>query len=468
MPDPTGPHESVQLFQEHAAATTRKYPFRVAPSTLTALGVFTLLAALGLSIQVREIRGKLTDPDTMAHEEELPPEEIERKPTAPALSPESMEAQRRAAKEQVRQYGEAADRALAALIPDHVAKLEGESLSERTNAALALREHRSGCLELIRLLTAGSTTVRREAANALSLSSNAPTRASLLALLTALENDSDALTREYAAHGVGRFAHALAHPDDPALKEGIPLANLITTESVEESESEGAEEGGVASDELVTRAIEALAKAARSDGDGYVREAAVFGLAWVQDMRALPVFAETLEGREVRGSASAALGMVRLALLYKRDALPEEHRDIVLRVCRRMMKSANERIRARGAEAAGLFRSAAATDTLLAQMDETTETSWEARARAAEALGRLYERKAAVKSDEVAHIVQRVVLSEAFDPEAAVRWKCREALQRMAYNANRWGRLEMLETAPKEALEGATAREFWGEGGHEH
>lgn len=465
MPDPQGPHESVQLMQEHAAATTRKYPFRIAPNTLMALALFTALAAMGLSIQVKQIRGKMEDPL-----KELPAEEIAKK--APAVDDKASESEQRAtALKQMAEWDKAAHEAFLAEAPKHLADLQGDSLARRTDAALWFRQFPEGCTTLSGLLTSPNVMVRRASANALSLSANAPTEDTLAALLTTLREDPDSMTRECAAYGVGRFAFALAHPDDPSLAPPSVSPKLEKLLAGQE-DGESSPESGAApppGEDLVASAIEALTAAATSDADGHVREAAVFGLAWVQDMRALPTFEEILAGTDATAKYSAAVGVSRLGLLWKRDGVPYEYREQALRVCREMLGSANDRVRARGAEAAGLLRVPAVTERLITMMDPEQEVSWEARARAAEALGRLYERRAANRNDQVAHIVQRVVLGEALDPEPSVRWKSREALQRMAYNANRWGKLEMLKTAPEnEVLAGETAREFLGGGSDEH
>ena len=66
------------------------------------------------------------------------------------------------------------------------------------------------------------------------------------------------------------------------------------------------------------------------------------------------------------------------------------------------------------------------------------------------------------KNEDLAHIVNALVLAEAFDPEPAVRWKVSEALLRTGYDPNDWGKLEMLETAPREALEGRDALQYHG------
>ena len=49
--DPLKGQESVQLFQEHAARSTQSLPFKMAPSTLYALGVFLGLILFHLAAE---------------------------------------------------------------------------------------------------------------------------------------------------------------------------------------------------------------------------------------------------------------------------------------------------------------------------------------------------------------------------------------------------------------------------------
>jgi HEAT repeat protein len=280
--------------------------------------------------------------------------------------------------------------------------------------------------------------VRREAANALSLSSDAPKDLVGPALLHAALTDADSLCREYAAVGIGRFA------------------------------SDGAVEG--------------LVQVYRNDTSPHVRAAALLGMAWLDDIAALDYFEEALAAPdEAESRYIAGLGIVRLGKRYSHELPPEEMRNRMLPVVRTMLRSANERVRAKAVEAAGYYGARGLTPNLIRALGslplaageeggtEDRDVSWEVRARAAEALGRLYELQAAQKNDGVAHIVSALVLAQNSDPEAAVRWKAEEALRRMAYNASKWGKLELTRSMPEEVVEGETAHEYFGEGsGHEH
>lgn len=419
MSNPREKREPVQLMQEHAAETTQRLPIRVAPSTLTALGVFAFLAGIGLSIQVGKIRAHLENDPTAR---ELPAEEIPKKPSKAELADVPTESEMQAG---MAAYKADILSARAAQMEARVQQITGDNLGERTAAALWLREFSDGFDKLIEVLETGETLARREAANALSLSSNAPADKVGPALLRALQEDPDALTRAYAAEGVGRFRA----------------------------------EGG----------IEALTHAFDSDPDRNVRLGALLGLVWFDDLSTVPVFEralkESLDG-DMRYIGSLAIA--RMGYSRRHEKQDEETCEAIRRLCVRMVQDANERVRANGARAAGYFRLVGMTGRLLGMLDPEVEVAWEPRCRAAEALGRIYERKAATRSPNLEHIVTTLVISEAYDEEAVVRWKCQEALARMAYNASDWGRLQILKTTPGEAVEGATAAEFYGgeEGDH--
>jgi HEAT repeat protein len=442
VPDPLGSHESVQLMQEHAATITRKLPFRMAPSTLGALIVFAVLAAFGLSLQVQKIRKDLKDEPTGIDEAvQLAPK---KDPNAPAPSTES----ERLATFQA--YRAALDEAVAAQYaaqyPAQIEKLRSGQLGPRTNAGLWFRETAQGCSALMGLLKDPDVAIRREAANGLSLSSNAPLRDGVEALLSTLASDSDPLTREYAAQGVGRLAHGLARPNDPGLHPVSDEEKKIAPPSWREREEDVVESVAPEDLDLIQKAIDALATAAKDDPELAVRRASVLGLAWVQDPRAFAPLAEAARVADAETQFNAGLGLARLGDLWKRDGAPEEYRADGLVLCHALLRSGNDRVRAQGARIAGTYKLPGATQALLSHLDPETEVSWEVRARSAEALGQIYEGQAAVRDEALGDTIRALVFSsESYEPEPAVRWKCAEALQRMSYNPNKWGKTKMLE-----------------------
>lgn len=474
MPDQFGAEDSVQLFQEHAATTTRSLPFKIAPSTVTALGVFTVLAALGLSIQVGKIREEMkNDPTGVEMEAEDAVKQMQNKQEAP--TEEERAKAKEESKAQMEAFADAYQETARAALPTLIEELRSERLGARTQASLTLRETTVGLEALLEEAVSGAALSRRAAVNALSLSSNAPALEAGRVMLQVLRDENDALTREYAAYGLGRFAYSAAHPDEETeSEEAKENAESAASESNNGESAEAAAESGEAdgeggADALMTEAIAALREIYETDDNAYVREAALFGLVWTEDLRALEVFQGVFDDQDAGADLryQAALGTVRIARSMRRTGAPEELRDSMLRTCRKTLTDPNELVRANGALAGGYFRLQALTPSLLAMLDVETEPEWEPRARAAEALGRCYEGKATQRTESLEHIVTTLVLTEAFDPEPAVRWKATEALSFMGYNASDWGRLEILETAPKEALEGAAAHDFWG-GGEEH
>lgn len=432
--DPVKGQESVQLFQEHAARSTQSLPFRMAPGTLYALGVFFLLAMVGLSIRVGNIRGELEQQRVQNQEleSELPAEAIDH-----MFSPddEGEDAQQDVPTEEEmadlkQQWKDQQARDLHERAPRLVAMLRSGELDKRTEASLLLRESEAGFTYLVEALSSEDAQVRRAAANAISLSENAPADLVGPPLLEALRSDPDPYVREYAATGVGRF--------------------------------------------MAPGTVDALMEAS-SDENPDIRQAALAGLMYIDDMITFPAFARALEEDDkIINRYVAATGITLLAYERRRDPVPEEWADVISRAAGEMIKSLDERIRARGCQVAGYFRLKSFTSRLVntlgdpANLDETTgagggaDPSWEARARAAEALGYLYEGQAADRSDALAHLVNALVVAESFDPEPAVRWKASEALTRTGYDPNDWGKLEMLQTSPDEVLEGREAAEFHG------
>ena len=441
MKEPYKGPQSVQLMQEHAARTTQRLPFKIAPSTLYALGLFIFLATIALSIRVGNIRGQLES--KRVHSEELPPErpgavaaagererEKEAKASGAAAAAES-EA-RRKSEEALKHIAEAAVANAQKLLP----VLEGDDLAARTDAGLKLREYEGGFSALLTALKSPKVEARREAANSISLSSNAPDGCGD-ALLSALRSDPDDNVREYAAYGVGRLRPA--------------------------------------------GALEALTSAFRREKGLSVREAALVGLAWLDDLGALPLFAEVLKSREdLRLRYVASFGLAYLGRQHEREGFDQATGERVLGAATAAANSLEERTRANGMWIAGWYKLPAMTAILLRAVGDPSATgpasgavegsdpSWEVRARAAESLGRLYEREARTRNDRIEHIVNALVVAQAYDPEAAVRWKAEEALGRMAYNPNTWGKLKMLKPEPGEVLEGEQGREFYGgTAGHE-
>lgn len=433
MPEkhPLKGHESVQLFQEHAARTTQHLPFKMAPGTLYALGVFVFLAAIGLSIRVGNIRGELEQQRlaNIEQESDIPQEVLQdlftedSKKTQPETPSES-EAAARLAEWQKRQ-----DESFKEALPGLLQQLYSDDMALRTQAGLRLRESQSGFPPLVEALKSGNVKVRREAANAISLSQNAPAELVGPALIAALR-DPDPYVREYAAVGLGRFP--------------------------------------------VPGAVEALAEVAQSD-DPTMRHAALCGLMFINDMVTFPIYARAVEEDErLTNRYVAATAIARLAYDRRRDPVPLEWSEGLLKASSTMFRSVNERVRARGCQVAGYMRLKPTTPRLIgllgdpSEVDEATgagansDLSWEVRARAAEALGYIYEGRAVTRHEDLAHIINALVLAEAFDPEPAVRWKASEALTRTGYNPNEWGKLQMLQTAPREVLEGQEAVEYHG------
>lgn len=439
MKEPYKGAQSVQLMQEHAARTTQRLPFKIAPSTLYALGVFFFLAAIGLSIRVGNIRGDL-EKERIGHEQ-LAPErpgfveqsgQRQREKEAKATSAAAESEARRKNEEALKGIREFA----AADAQKRLPELEGDDLSARTQAGLKLREYDAGFPALLTALTSPRASARREAANSISLSSNAPEGCGEV-LLPLLEHDPDDYVREYCAYGVGRL-----RPDG---------------------------------------AWDALRNAYLSETNENVREAALVGMIWLNDPQALPLLAQVVESQEpLKLRYIASYGLVYLGREHEREGFDETARDLVLSAATAATRSVDERIRANGVWMAGYYKLPAMTPILVTAVGDPTEVgpashavadsdqSWEVRARAAESLGRLYQLQAKARNDAVEHIVNSLVVAQAYDPEAAVRWKAEEALGRMAYNPNKWGKLRMLKPEPRDVLEGEEAREFYGGKGGEH
>ncbi|MBP7558860.1 MAG: HEAT repeat domain-containing protein [Armatimonadetes bacterium] len=431
--DPLKGQESVQLFQEHAARSTQSLPFKMAPSTLYALGVFVFLAAIGLSIRVGSIRGELEQQrvENIEQESDIPEAVLQE---LFSEKPESEEADTTSAESTVAdllaQWRERQREAFEQNAPGLIEKLHGDDQALRTQASLQLRESDEGFPILVDALKSDNVQARRAAANALSLSQNAPAELVGPALIEALLTDRDPYVREYAATGVGRFR--------------------------------------------TPGTIEALNRAI-SDPDPSLRQSALTGLMYINDMITFPIFARALqEDDRLTNRYVAATAIARLAYDRRRDHVSDEWAEGIMAAANTMLRSLDERIRARGCQVAGYFRLKAMTPRLISllgdpnEIDEVTgagagaDLSWEVRARAGEAIGYAYEGQAASKNEDLAHIVNALVLAEAFDPEPAVRWKVSEALLRTGYDPNDWGKLEMLETAPREALEGRDALQYHG------
>ncbi len=432
--DPLKGQESVQLFQEHAARSTQSLPFKMAPSTLYALGAFVFLAAIGLSIRVGNIRGELEQQrvENIEQESDIPEDVLQDLFTENPESEADTTTAESTAADLLAQWRERQRQAFEQSSPELIEKLYSDDQALRTQASLQLRESDGGFPILVDALKSDNVQARRAAANALSLSQNAPAELVGPALIEALLTDRDPYVREYAATGVGRF-------QTPGTLEAL------------------------------NRAI--------ADPDPNLRQSALAGLMYVNDMITFPVFARALqEDDRLANRYVAATAIARLAYDRRRDHLPEEWAEGMMNAANTMLKSLDERTRARGCQVAGYFRLKGITPRLVSllgdpnEIDEVTgagagaDLSWEVRARAAEAIGYAYEGQAASKNENLAHIVNALVLAEAFDPEPAVRWKVSEALSRTGYNPNDWGKLQMLETAPREALEGRDALQYHGTG----
>lgn len=469
MSDPLGSHESVQLMQEHAATMTRKLPFRISSGTLAGLLLFTALAAMGLSIQVKKIRGQLEKDPTVNELEAQPPPQKAEKPATKSESEMIAELESQEA-----MMSEAMASAFAKQEAGLRADLVSGNLGRRTRGALALRETERGCRLLLEMLHSSDAAVRREAANALSLSPNAPTVETLEALLHLLDTETDELAREFAAQGVGLFAHILADPQAASIAQVNSAAQALERLRERAHGSDAAspesstESSAGAADELIGEAIERLSTILRTDPSGWVRRGAAFGLAYIQDPRALPALTEAAKIPDGETQYRASLGLVRIAdRHWRHTGAPEELRAEMLSVSRALLSSANARVRAKGAEVGGASQIGGLTNQLMGRLDAEAEPSWEVRARSCEALGRIYAGSAVGRNEQVAHIVAKLVSLEALDADPAVRWKAREALQRMGYDANEWGKLEMLKQLPEDVLAGDTAKEFLGSS-HEH